>query len=134
MFKHIRNRANWSDKSSSQQGFTLIELLVVIAILGILAVVGVLSFGGLTDTAKQATSKTELTEVQTAVQAYMSKPANTTAPTSIADLVTDKDLNADVTAANMLCAYDFSAAPTITFLASQCRSHEVQHHSLTGRR
>ena len=69
MFKHIRNRAEWSDKTVSQKGFTLIELLVVIAILGILAVVGVLSFGGLTGNAKHATAKTELTEVQTAVDA-----------------------------------------------------------------
>ena len=66
MFKQIRNRTEWSDKSVSQKGFTLIELLVVIAILGILAVVGVLSFGGLTAGAHTATAKTELTEVQTA--------------------------------------------------------------------
>ncbi len=61
MFNNIRNRADWTDKSSSQKGFTLIELLVVIAILGVLAVVGVLSFGGLTDSAKYSTAKTELT-------------------------------------------------------------------------
>ena len=48
MSNNIRNRADWSDKSTSEKGFTLIELLVVIAILGVLAVVGVLSFGGLT--------------------------------------------------------------------------------------
>ena len=69
------NREDWSEKNVAQKGFTLIELLVVIAILGILAVVGVLAFGGLTDSAKSATNKTELTQVQTAVDAYLAKDA-----------------------------------------------------------
>ena len=64
MFKNIRNSKG--DKGIVEAGFTLVELLVVIAILGILAVVGVLSFNGLTDSAKTATGKTELTQVQTA--------------------------------------------------------------------
>ncbi len=58
------------DRSLIERGFTLIELLVVIAILGVLAVVGILAFGGLTDTAKKSTAQTELTEVQTAADAY----------------------------------------------------------------
>lgn len=80
------NREDWSEKNVAQKGFTLIELLVVIAILGILAVVGVLAFGGLTDSAKEATDKTELTQVQTAVDAYRAIndaiPANTAALTA----------------------------------------------------
>jgi prepilin-type N-terminal cleavage/methylation domain-containing protein len=69
MFKNLK-RSDWSDKSVAEQGFTLIELLVVIAILGILAVVGVLSFNGLTGGAHAAVNKTELTQVQSAVDAF----------------------------------------------------------------
>jgi prepilin-type N-terminal cleavage/methylation domain-containing protein len=70
MFNNLKKKGDWRDKGVVEQGFTLIELLVVIAILGILAVVGVLSFNGLTDGAKTAVNKTELTQVQTAIDAF----------------------------------------------------------------
>ena len=111
MFKQIRNRADWSDKSSSQKGFTLIELLVVIAILGILAVVGVLSFGGLTDSAKSATNKTELTQVQTASDAYLAKH-NGVVPAgglTVALLQTDGELRGGANAVK--CTYTIASVP-----------------------
>ena len=125
MFKEIRNRTEWSDKSVSQKGFTLIELLVVIAILGVLAVVGVLSFGGLTGTAKGATAKTELTQIQAAVDAYNAKnnvyPAAATPFLSAVAalpaanvLATDGDLKTGV---KIQCFYDLSAAGDVTFSA-----------------
>ena len=105
MFNQMKKRADWTDKSVSQKGFTLIELLVVIAILGILAVVGVLSFGGLTGSAKAATNKTELTQVQTAADAYQAK--NGTVPADTAALVTDGELRGGVNA--IKCAYTIAA-------------------------
>jgi prepilin-type N-terminal cleavage/methylation domain-containing protein len=110
MFNKMKNRADWSDKSVSQKGFTLIELLVVIAILGILAVVGVLSFGGLTNSAKQATNKTELTQVQTAADAYQAK--NGTVPADTAVLVTDGELRGGANA--IKCTYAISATGDVT--------------------
>jgi type IV pilus assembly protein PilA len=120
MFKNIRNRMDWSDKSSSQKGFTLIELLVVIAILGVLAVVGVLSFGGLTDSAKKSTAKTELTQIQAAVDAYNAKhlafPPFTTPAALATSLKTDGELKGTAT---LQCNYDLSAAGDVTFSATQ---------------
>ena len=121
MFKHIRNRQEWSDKSVSQKGFTLIELLVVIAILGILAVVGVLSFGGLTGNAKNATAKTERTQVQTGVDAYMSN--QTEDPTGVPPASTATLIGHELKAGTVLqCKYLINGTDgTVTFdvLANQ---------------
>ena len=107
---------------SNEEGFTLIELLVVIAILGILAVVGVLAFSGLTDSAKTATKKTESTQVQTAVDAYLAKdsthtvaqlqtiPAASSAIT-YSVLTVDGELKAGFTASQ---PYALSAAGDVT--------------------
>jgi prepilin-type N-terminal cleavage/methylation domain-containing protein len=116
MFKQIRNRADWSDKSVSQKGFTLIELLVVIAILGILAVVGVLSFGGLTSGAHTATAHTELAEVQTAADAY--RALNNAIPTNTAVLQTGT--TAELKPGALLCVYDIDQTTgTVTFDPAQ---------------
>jgi prepilin-type N-terminal cleavage/methylation domain-containing protein len=123
MLKHIRARAAWSERSVAAKGFTLIELLVVITILGILAVVGVLAFGGITDTAKNATARTERTQIQTAVDAYLSKPGHATAPTSgdIAALKTDNDLKAsfDTVTDPRQCDYTWTPAGDVSFAAVQ---------------
>ncbi len=121
MFKQIRNRADWSDKSVSQKGFTLIELLVVIAILGILAVVGVLSFGGLTNGAKASTAKTELTQVQTASDAYSALHPGLFA-TGVVMMQTDGELkvtNNGTATGGMQCNYTFSATGDVSFSATQ---------------
>jgi prepilin-type N-terminal cleavage/methylation domain-containing protein len=59
-----------NDKNIIERGFTLIELLVVIAILGILAAVVVFSVGGITDKGKTSACKTEVSTVQTALEAF----------------------------------------------------------------
>jgi type IV pilus assembly protein PilA len=67
-----------------QKGFTLIELLVVISILGVLAAVVVLNVTKYIGSGKAQAAATELSNVQTAVSAYMydhtgAIPANTAA-------------------------------------------------------
>ena len=63
------------------KGFTLVELLIVIVILGILATVTVFAVSGITQNAKDNTCKTELAEVQTAVEAYYAANDATAFPT-----------------------------------------------------
>ncbi|AZR74499.1 hypothetical protein BBF96_14560 [Anoxybacter fermentans] len=54
----------------SKEGFTLIELLVVLAVLGILAAVAVPRFANMQDKANLIKAKTELKQVQTAMELY----------------------------------------------------------------
>lgn len=55
---------------TSDGGFTLIELLIVIVILGVLAGIVVFSVRGIQDRGNVAACKTEVSTVQTAVEAY----------------------------------------------------------------
>ncbi|MCX6007239.1 MAG: type II secretion system protein [Chloroflexi bacterium] len=56
---------------TGQKGFTLIELLVVISILGVLAAVVVLNVTKYISSGKPEAAATELSNIQTAVSAYM---------------------------------------------------------------
>jgi type IV pilus assembly protein PilA len=56
---------------TGEKGFTLIELLVVISILGVLAGVVILNVTKYIGSGKTEAAKTELSNVQTAVSAYM---------------------------------------------------------------
>lgn len=58
------------DKPSKSKGFTLIELLVVMAILGILAVVGISSFRTSLAKSRDAKRKSDLEQVQRALEMY----------------------------------------------------------------
>ena len=126
VLKNLMNREDWSEKNVAQKGFTLIELLVVIAILGILAVVGVLAFGGLTDSAKSATNRPSLTQVETAVDAYLAKdatPAHTLADLggvgslTVATLETDKEIK---DAGSLKCDYTLDADGVVSQTAGSC--------------
>ena len=54
-------------------GFTLIELMIVIVILGILAGIVLFAVGGITDRGTTAACKTDLSTIQTGVEAYYAK-------------------------------------------------------------
>src|SRR5437867_11245484 len=56
-----------------QGGFTLIELMIVIVILGILAGIVLFSVRGITDRGNVAACRTDLRNVETAVEAYFTK-------------------------------------------------------------
>src|SRR3954467_5338229 len=54
-------------------GFTLIELMIVIAILGVPPGIALSPVGGITDRGATAACKTDLSTVQTGVEAYYAK-------------------------------------------------------------
>ena len=61
------------ERARNEDGFTLIELMIVIVILGILAGIVVFAVGGITDRGTQAACKTDVSTIQTGVEAYYAK-------------------------------------------------------------
>ena len=56
----------------NRKGFTLIELLIVVVIIGILAAIAIPKFANTKDKAKMASVKTDLRNIQSAQEAYLS--------------------------------------------------------------
>ena len=56
----------------NRKGFTLIELLIVVVIIGILAAIAIPKFANTKDKAKLASIKTDLRNIQSTEEAYLS--------------------------------------------------------------
>jgi len=107
------------NKNIVERGFTLIELLVVIAILGILAAVVVFAVGGITDRGHRSACLSEVSTVQTAIEAYYAKTEAYPPGTGFAALNTalgpssaDKFLDTDLTGSSpsIAAGYDYHGA------------------------
>lgn len=61
---------------ANESGFTLVELLIVIVILGILSGIVVFAVGAFNDRGTAAACKTDLKNVEVAVEAYRAKTGN----------------------------------------------------------
>lgn len=82
----------------SEAGFTLVELLIVLMVLGILATIAIPRFRDMSGKANQVKMKSELKQVQTAMELYYAEnnvyPANQVAfDGAIADLLESADLS-----------------------------------------
>jgi len=75
MFTKIRMR--------EEKGFTLIELLIVVAIIGILAAIAIPQFAQYRRRGYVATVKSDLKNMYTAAQAYLSEKPASTVPYSV---------------------------------------------------
>src|SRR3954451_12453351 len=60
-------------RAREEGGFTLIELMIVIVILGILAGIVLFAVGGITDRGTTASCKTDVSTIQTGVEAFYAK-------------------------------------------------------------
>lgn len=65
----------------NESGFTLIELLIVIVILGVLAGIVVFAVAGINDTSKNSACKSDVKNVEIAVESYYAQ--NKSYPTAI---------------------------------------------------
>jgi prepilin-type N-terminal cleavage/methylation domain-containing protein len=61
------------ERARQQEGFTLIELMIVIVILGVLAGIVLFAVGGITDRGTSAACKTDVSTIETGVEAYFAK-------------------------------------------------------------
>jgi type II secretion system protein G len=108
------NRIREAKKNES--GFTLIELLIVIVILGILAAIVVFAVGGVTDRGAKAACKSDVKNVEVAVEAYFAQ--NGTYPTTQAlaqAAVVPAFLHNWPNSTNSTITYNYVAGPPATF-------------------
>jgi prepilin-type N-terminal cleavage/methylation domain-containing protein len=95
-----------------EAGFTLIELLVVVIIIGILAAIAIPVYIGVQNNAKDASAKSDLTNIKTAEVAYFTQ---NNAYTATSTNLTNFGYTASGTGAQLP---SLTASPTTAFCAS----------------
>src|SRR3954454_17925339 len=81
------------ERAREEGGFTLIELMIVIVILGILAGIVLFAVGGITDRGTTAACKTDVSTIQTGVEAYYAK--NGSYPAHLVPTLTKSGVGSD---------------------------------------
>jgi len=113
-------------------GFTLIELLVVIAIIGLLATLLMSNLMGVRERARDAQRKSDLNQIQKALELYKGNQSPVTYPASLSSLTADyiKEEPHDSKCPGGICAagwvdYDYDLDPegtgdTLTYELIAC--------------
>ena len=70
-------------KQKNQAGFTLVELLIVISIIGVLSALLMANFIGVRQRAKDAQRKSDLRQIQSALELYKSDSDSSTYASSV---------------------------------------------------
>lgn len=86
MTTHNRARTSTPILAATRPGFSLLELMGVLVILGLLTTVAAIAVPAQIEKARISTTKTSMSTIKSAVEAYRAENAGTT-PASLADLI-----------------------------------------------
>ena len=110
----------------NRKGFTLIELLIVVVIIGILAAIAIPKFAATKDKAKLASVKTDLRNLMTAQEAYVSDYATYAASFSALQTTTNASLSAGNSAGVAGVASGFTATVSNSSITTGFTRCQVQ--------
>src|SRR5436190_23180170 len=122
------------NRAREEGGFILIELMIVIVILGVLAGIVLFAVGGITDRGATAACKTDLSTIQTGVEAYYAKTGGY--PLHLVPDLTDPNA---ATGNNVFLRWDAgftpstsAAGPASDVHAPPGAAYSIQYYGATG--